>query len=105
MAVAPEAKNQQAILALPRAGDDRAMPDVTVLAGAAAQAGAKAPAAGKRPIPWLIIIIGAALLIGGAGAALVLTHSSAQRHSKAAAAHEPSGPPLYVALDPPFVVN
>ena len=81
------------------------MPDVTVLAGAAAQAGAEAPAAGKRPIPWLIIIIGAVLLIGAAGAALVLTHSSAQRHSKAAAAHEPSGPPLYVALDPPFVVN
>lgn len=79
------------------------MPDVSVLAPMAAQEGAAAPAAGKRRIPWLIIAIGATLLAGGVGAALVLTHRSAA-HSKSAA-HVPAGPPLYLALDPPFVVN
>lgn len=82
------------------------MPDVSVTAGAAPPAGAATSAAGKRRVPWLIIIIGAVLAVGGIGAALVLTHSSSKTtHSKAAAAPKPSGPPLYLALDPPFVVN
>ncbi|MHB8811844.1 MAG: flagellar basal body-associated FliL family protein [Steroidobacteraceae bacterium] len=82
------------------------MPDATVLAPAQAPAGAEAPAAGKRRIPWLIIIVGVLVLAGGLGAVLFLTqafgHSTG---SKAAAAHKPAGPPLYLALDPPFVVN
>ena len=80
------------------------MPDVSVTAGAA-PAGAATPAAGKRRIPWLIVIIGVVLVIGGVGAALVLTHSSKSAHAKTAAAPKPTGPPLYLALDPPFVVN
>ena len=81
------------------------MPDVSATAGAVPPAGAAASTAGKRRIPWLIIIIGAVLVVGGIGAALVLTHSSKPAHSKAASAAKPSGPPLYLALDPPFVVN
>jgi flagellar FliL protein len=80
------------------------MADVSITAGAA-PAGAQTSAAGRRRLPWLIIIIGAVLVVGGVGAALVLTHSSKPAHSKAAAAPKPSGPPLYLALDPPFVVN
>jgi flagellar FliL protein len=83
------------------------MPDVTVPAGEAAPAGTETSAAGKRRAPWpIIVIVGAVLVIGGVGAALVLPHSSAKAtHSKVAAAAKPSGPPLYLALDPPFVVN
>jgi flagellar protein FliL len=81
------------------------MPDVRVTAGAAAPAGAQTSAAGKRRVPWLIVIIGAVLVIGGIGAALLLTHSSNPGHAKTAAARKPAGPPLYLALDPPFVVN
>jgi flagellar FliL protein len=80
------------------------MADVSVTAGAA-PAGAQTSAAGKRRVPWLIIIIGAVLVVGGIGGALVLTHSSQSAHSKTGAAPKPSGPPLYLALDPPFVVN
>jgi flagellar protein FliL len=84
------------------------MPDVPVLAPAQDPAGAEASAEGKRRIPWLVIGIGAALLVVGIGAALVLTHSfgrSTASHSQAAAEHKPAAPPLYLALDPPFVVN
>jgi flagellar protein FliL len=81
------------------------MPDVPVVATADATAGAEASVPGKRRIPWLIVIVGVVLLAGGVGAALMLTHSSKSHHAKAAAVHEPSGPPLYLALDPPFVVN
>lgn len=82
------------------------MPDAPVLAGAQAPAGAEpaAAAAGKRRVPWLYIGIGAAVLVIGLGAALFLTRG----HSAAAAkapAHKPLAPPLYLALDPPFVVN
>lgn len=83
------------------------MPDVPVLAPAQAAAGAAVAGAGKRRIPWLIIGIAAALLVAGLGAALVLTHSfgrSAASHARASD-KKPSGPPLYLALDPPFVVN
>jgi len=83
------------------------MPDVPVLAPAAGAAGAATPAAGKRRLPWLIIGIGAAVLIVGAGAALTLTHAfggSAAGHSKAAP-HKPAAPPIYLPLDPAFVVN
>ena len=79
------------------------MPDAPVLAGAQAPAGAEPAAAGKRRVPWLFIGIGAAVLVAGAAAALFLTHG----HSASAktAAHKPLAPPLYLALDPAFVVN
>lgn len=81
------------------------MPDVSVLAEAAGPAGAETPAAAKRRIPWLIIIIAAAVLVIGLGAALVLSHGHSAAGHKTDAAPPPSGPPLYLALDPPFVVN
>lgn len=81
------------------------MPDVSVPAPTVAAAGAGTSVAGKRRVPWLFIIIGAVLLIGGVGAAFVLTRSSPASHAKAAAPKKPVGPPLYLALDPPFVVN
>ena len=81
------------------------MSDVPVLAAAAGTAGAEAPAPAKRRIPWLVVIIGAAVLLIGAGAALVLTRGHSAAGHNSAAAPAPSGPPLYLALDPPFVVN
>lgn len=79
------------------------MPDVPVLAAGQAPAGAATPAAGKRRIPWLLIGIGVAVLVVGIGAALMLTRSSHASHARTAT--KPAGPPLYLALDPPFVVN
>ena len=83
------------------------MPDIPVPAAAAGQAGTQATPTGKRRIPWLIIAIAAGVLIAGAGGAFVLTHGfghSGAAHAKSAA-RKPSGPPIYLALDPPFVVN
>jgi flagellar protein FliL len=83
------------------------MSDVPVLAPAQGAAGAAVAGATKRRIPWLIVGIAAALLIAGVGAALYLTHAfggAAASHSRAAD-KKPQGPPLYLALDPPFVVN
>jgi flagellar FliL protein len=84
------------------------MPEVPVLAPAQGPAGAEATAAGgKRRVPWLLILISVGVLAIGLGAALFLTHafgrSKAAAH--ASAQHKPSGPPLYLALDPAFVVN
>jgi flagellar FliL protein len=82
------------------------MPDVPVLAPAQATAGAEPTAASKRRVPWLIIGIGIALLAVGLGATLFLTHAFGRSASTARAAdRKHSGPPLYLALDPPFVVN
>jgi len=82
------------------------MPDIPVLAAGQAPTGTETPAAPKRRIPLLVIIVGAAVLVVGLGAALFLTHAfGGSAKAKAAAAHKPSGPPLYLALDPPFVVN
>jgi flagellar protein FliL len=82
------------------------MPDVPVLAPAQGPAGAAATATGKRRIPWLPIIIGVAVLAAALGAALWLTHGSGRSAAaRTAAQHKPAGPPLYLALDPPFVVN
>jgi flagellar FliL protein len=76
-------------------------------APAATGAAAAAPAAAaRRKKPWLLIgIAGAVLLIcGGTGAWLMLAHT-APKKTTATAAAPPSGPPLYLPLDPPFVAN
>ncbi len=78
------------------------MPDVSVTAPAQVPAGAATGS--KRRIPLLYIIIGVVVLAVGLGAALFLTHGRSAA-SKTAAVHEPIGPPIYLALDPAFVVN
>lgn len=79
------------------------MPDAPALAGAQVPADAQPAAAGKRRVPWLYIGIGVAVLVVALGAALFLTRS----HTTAAKApaRKPVGPPIYLALDPAFVVN
>jgi len=81
------------------------MSDVPVLAPAQGAAGAEA-SAGKKRVPKMVIIIGSAVLVAGIAGALVLTHAFGQSAKAAhAAAKKPLGPPLYLPLDPPFVVN
>lgn len=83
------------------------MPDLPVLAPAQGPAGAEASAGGKRRIPKMMIIIGVAVLLAAVGGALFLTHALGHPAKKAHAVADskPVGPPLYLALDPPFVVN
>jgi len=85
-----------------------ARPSAPASAPAAAGAAAAAPvaAAARRKKPWLLIgIAGAVLLIcGGTGAWLMLARN-APKKTTATAAAPPSGPPLYLPLDPPFVAN
>jgi flagellar FliL protein len=73
---------------------------------AAAAAAAPVTAAPARKKPWLLIGIAGAVLLacGGTGAWLLLAHHS-HKSTAAAAPAPPSGPPLYVPLDPPFVAN
>ena len=77
------------------------MADVPVLTAAA-----EADAAPKKSKKWLIIGIVAFLVLAGGGAAafFLLGHDDAHKKEQAKA-KEPLAPPLYVALDPPFVVN
>jgi len=78
------------------------MADVPTLEAAAQEA----PAAPGKSKKWLIIGIAAFVLLaaGGAGAWFLLSQDShgKKTHQKA---EEPPAPPLYVGLDPPFVVN
>jgi flagellar FliL protein len=79
------------------------MADVPVL-NAAADTDA-APAKSKK---WLIIGVLACLVLAGGGAAAWFLIGQDDTHGKkqeTAKAKEPLAPPLYVALDPPFVVN
>ena len=70
-----------------------------------------APPKGKsRGKLFLIILISTAVVLigGGVGAAWWLTsgkHPAAPAASEPKAAPPPAGPPLFLALDPPFVVN
>jgi flagellar FliL protein len=77
------------------------MADVPVL-----NAAPEAEAAPKSK-KWLIIGIVAFLLLAGGGLGAWLMLGQNETHGKKAAVKpkEPLAPPLYVALDPPFVVN
>ncbi len=77
------------------------MADVPVLAPAAEQA---APA-GKGKTTLIIVILLAVLLLagGGIGAWFAFAPHADKKHQVATA--QPPAPALYVALDPPFVVN
>jgi flagellar FliL protein len=85
------------------------MADVSALASAQEAAGAAPPAAGKRRSPKMLIIIGTAVLVAALAGALILTHflghSAKAAQAAATADKKPVGPPLYLPLDPPFVVN
>jgi flagellar FliL protein len=82
------------------------MADIPVLDAAPGQEGAPAPRKSKK---LLIIIAAAVVVLGGGGAAAwhFLSAGPAKKPTAADAKHEaaPKGPALYVALDPPFVVN
>ena len=76
------------------------MADVPVLNAAAEN---DAPAKSKK---WLIIGVAACLVLAGGGAAAWFLIGQGDAHGKkqqTAKAKEPLAPPLYVALDPPFV--
>jgi flagellar FliL protein len=84
------------------------MADIPVLAPAEEPASAGGGGKGK----WITIIIAVVLVVAGAGAGALLGpffHSSptaANKKSTSKPAKEVvKGPPLYAALDPPFVVN
>ncbi len=62
-------------------------------------------AAGPRKRPWLLIaIVATAVLAAAAGGWFWLAHSTSKPRDAAAPA-VPTGPPIYVALDPAFVTN
>ena len=79
------------------------MADVPVL-----NAAADAEAAPMKSKKWLIIGVAACLVLAAGGAAAWFLVDQGNAHGKkqqTAKAKEPLAPPLYVALDPPFVVN
>lgn len=61
-----------------------------------------APTKAKRKL-WLILVAGLLLLLLGLGAAAVWLQAGSQKGESAKVTH--AAPPLYLALDPPFVVN
>ncbi len=75
------------------------MADVPVLEAAAEEA------APKRKGKMLLIVIASAVLLagGGVGAWFAFAPHGKQKHAEVK--KEPLAPALYVALDPPFVVN
>jgi flagellar protein FliL len=79
------------------------MAEIPTLAAAPGQEGA--PAKSK---PWLMIAIIAVVVLGaaGGGAWFMLGGKSDSKNAEAAKAEaEHKAPPIYIALDPPFVVN
>ena len=62
-------------------------------------------AAPKKSKKLLIIGIAAFVILAGGGAAAFMLMGHSDPHKKAEAKKEPARPPIYVALDPPFVVN
>jgi flagellar protein FliL len=79
---------------------------IPVLEAADKTAAANGKGRGKL---FLIIVIGAAVVLLGAGVGTAWWLSSAKHPPAAAAAaaksEPPAGPPLFLGLDPPFVVN
>ena len=76
---------------------------------AADKTAAQPKARGRGRLLLIIVICTAVVLLGaGVGAAWWLTtakHPAAAAASEPKAAPPPAGPPLFLALDPPFVVN
>jgi flagellar FliL protein len=67
---------------------------------------AEAGAAPKKSKKWLIIGAAAFVVLAGGGAAAFMLMGHGNTHGKKEVkAKEPLAPPLYVGLEPPFVVN
>src|ERR1700752_1099203 len=62
-------------------------------------------AAPKKSKKLLIIGLAAFVVLAGGGAAAFMLLGHNDPHKKAEVKKEPAKPPLYVAMDPPFVVN
>jgi flagellar protein FliL len=62
-------------------------------------------AAPKKSKKLLIIGLAAFVVLAGGGAAAFMLMGHTDPNKKVEAKKEPAKPPLYVALDPPFVVN
>jgi flagellar FliL protein len=80
---------------------------IPTLEAAPGQEGANA-APKKKGKLRLILILAAVLVLGGGGAAAYFLLSGGHKDKKPVAAKveaHPKGPALYIALDPPFVVN
>lgn len=75
------------------------MADVPVLEAAAEDAAPK-----RKGKALLIVIVSAVLLVGG-GVGAWFAFAPHGKHKQAEIKKEPPAPALYVALDPPFVVN
>ena len=72
---------------------------------AEATANAAEDAAPRKSRKLLIIGIAAFVVLAGGGAAAFMMMGNNDPHKKHEVKKEPAKPPLYVALDPPFVVN
>ena len=72
---------------------------------AEAAANAAEGAAPSKSRKLLIIGIAAFVVLAGGGAAAFMMMGHSDPHKKQEVRKEPAKPPLYVALDPPFVVN
>jgi flagellar protein FliL len=67
---------------------------------------AEAGEAPKKSRKWLIIGVAAFVVLAGGGAAAFMLVGHGNTHGKKEVkAKDPLAPPLYVGLDPPFVVN
>jgi flagellar FliL protein len=70
------------------------------------EAAEEAPAAAGKSKKWLIIGMTACVALAGGGAGAYFLMGQANHTQKTQdKAKEPLAPPIYVALDPPFVVN
>jgi flagellar FliL protein len=79
---------------------------IPTLEAAPGQPGAAAPPAKSKKL--LLILIAAIVVLGGGGAGAYFMLAGGKKDEAAAdakPAEHPKGPAIYVALDPPFVVN
>src|SRR4051812_15948986 len=80
------------------------MAEIPVLEAAPGQEGAATP----KKFKLLLIIVAAVVVLAGGGGAAWFFMSKGDAKKTETTKHEepaPTGPALYVALDPPFVVN
>ncbi|HKT72892.1 MAG TPA: flagellar basal body-associated FliL family protein [Steroidobacteraceae bacterium] len=83
------------------------MADVPVLEPAEGQEVAEKPPAGKKKFLLMAIIAAVVLVGGGVGGWLFMSSGSdkEKKHAVEKPKKEPAAPAVYLALEPPFVVN